>query len=255
MMQFAYSGREGNNMNKLIIANWKMNPQTLDEALSLARASDNNGLVIAPPFPYLISIGKEISHATLGAQDVFWEERGAFTGEVSASELKDIGIRYVIVGHSSRRIEFHETDEMIGKKLVAVIVNTMTPVLCVGETKEEHDKGETEAVIERQVTVALSSVDERDIPIVIAYEPIWAISTAQDAKPDTPENAVQIISFIKDIVVKKGFSHVVYIYGGSVTEGNAQSFLKKNEIDGALVGGASLQADAINAIVKVAQKL
>src|SRR3989344_7660855 len=128
-------------MAKLLIFNWKMNPATLEEALFLGMASDSKNVVVAPPFPFIEEVGKELKKAELGAQDLFWESEGAFTGEVSAKELKNIGVKYVIVGHSERRHKLGETDEVVAKKLKAALDEGLTPVLCVGETKKEKDSG------------------------------------------------------------------------------------------------------------------
>ncbi|MBI3114564.1 MAG: triosephosphate isomerase, partial [Candidatus Harrisonbacteria bacterium] len=143
---------------KLIIANWKMNPTMLEEAVALARATDIEGLVIAPPFPFLEAVGKELKHALLGAQDLFWENPptgGAFTGEVSADELKALGARYVIVGHSERRKNLGETDEMIAKKMKAASDSGLIPVLCVGESREEHDAGRAKEIVNRELRLGL----------------------------------------------------------------------------------------------------
>ncbi len=242
-------------MSKLLIFNWKMNPATLKEASVLAQASDHENVVVAPPFPFMESVADTLIKAKLGAQDLFWEPSGAFTGEVSAQELKNIGVSHVIIGHSERRHKLGETDEVIAKKMKAALSAGLVPVLCVGETKSEKDSGQREAVIERQLKSALSDFQllTPDLGLIVAYEPVWAIGTGD---PETPEHAAETIAFIKSVVsgpdqirgADKGrlqFPDVRVLYGGSVDSKNLGDFLKKEEIDGALVGGASLKTEEI----------
>lgn len=227
-------------MDKLLILNWKMNPGTLKEAVALAKDSDFKSVVVAPPFPFIEEVGKVLKKAKLGAQDIFWESKGAFTGEVSAQELKDLCVEYVIIGHSERRHKLGETDEMIAKKLKAAAENGLTPVLCVGETKKEKDSGKKEAVIERQLKIGLSLLSQKpkakSQKLLVAYEPVWAIGTGD---PETPESARETIQFIKKTLSTK------VLYGGSVNSNNLADYLKFKEIDGALVGGASLNKEEI----------
>src|SRR3989344_6213851 len=145
-------------MSKIIIANWKLNPSSVAEAKKLAKASDLSGLIICPPFPYLEEVGAVIKKAKLGAQDIFWEEKGAFTGEVSGSQEKDLGAEYVIIGHSERRQNLGETDAMVAKKIFAAMNDGLTPVLCVGETQAERDKNKTKEVVERELRTGLSKI-------------------------------------------------------------------------------------------------
>src|SRR3989344_8370843 len=147
-------------MNKLIIANWKMNPTSLKEAEKLAQESDVEGLVICPPFLFLEEVSKIIKKAKLGAQDCFWEEKGAYTGEISPKELKSLGVEYVIIGHSERRQNLGETDEIVAKKIKAAVEEGLTPILCVGETRAERDAGKTKEVVERELKVGLSLVGQ-----------------------------------------------------------------------------------------------
>lgn len=247
---------------KLIIANWKMNPATLNEAVALARATDIDGLVIAPPFPFLEAVKKEIKKATLGAQDVADENPpggGPYTGEVSASELKSLGVQYVIVGHSERR-RLGETDEMIAKKMKAAVDAGLIPVLCVGETAEEHSTGRAKEVVSRELKIGLFLLTLDPKPsmlnaFAIAYEPIWAISTNKNAVADTPEDAANMVVYIRGQLGKLGFPPATpVLYGGSVNAANAEGFLNKKEIDGALVGGASLEPDDIKKIVVEAEE-
>src|SRR3989344_4632314 len=202
-----------NLMNKLIIANWKMNPATTKEAIRLAQESDVEGLVICPPFLFLEEVSKIIKKAKLGAQDCFWEEKGAYTGEISPKELKSLGVKYVIIGHSERRQNLGETDEIVAKKIIAAVNNNLTPILCVGETKEERASGKTEEVVKRELKIGLSLLANQ---------------------PHTLNPKI--------------------IYGGSVNSKNEKSFLKHKEIDGALVGGASLKSKEIKKIVEIGKK-
>lgn len=246
-------------MQKLIIANWKMNPKTVEEAVALARATDVFGLVIAPPFPFLEAVGKELKNASLGAQDLFWENpAGAFTGEVSADELKALGVRHVIVGHSERRKNLGETDEMVAKKMKTAADAGLVPVLCVGESREEHDAGRAKEVVERELKIGLSLLAvsyklKAKSLFAVAYEPIWAISTNKNAIADTPQDAVNMVLYIQEVIRTLGIVEpLAALYGGSVNAANAEGFLSKKEIGGALVGGASLKPEEIKAIVAAA---
>lgn len=252
-------------MSKIIIANWKMNPRSRREAEDLARGSDVEGLIICPPFVFLDDASRMISRAKLGAQDAFWEEVGPYTGEVSAEELKDLGVEYVIVGHSERRQHLSETDEMVAKKIAAAMRAGLTPILCVGETLVERESGKTKEVVGRELEIGLSLVQGYRIQdtgyrglgeMIIAYEPVWAIGTGI---PDSPENMLDMVKFIKSrlsgifkAVIDK--PKVKILYGGSVTSKNAEAFLKHPEIDGALVGGASLKPEEIKKIVEIGKK-
>ena len=235
--------------NKIIIANWKMNPSTLEEAIQLAKESDVEGLVICPPFPFLEEIKKTIKKAKLGAQDLFWAPSGAYTGEVSAKELKNLGVEYVIVGHSERRQNFGETDEMVAKKIKAAADAGLAPILCVGETRAERENNKTQEVIERELKIGLSLIENLKFKIgnlIVAYEPIWAIGTGT---PDTPENMIEIAKFIRSQMSDVGCQ---ILYGGSVTGENVEKFLCHKEINGALVGGASLLGEQIKKIAAIA---
>lgn len=235
-------------MSKLIIANWKMNPSSLEDARLLARESDTDGLVVCPPFLYLEAVRDELNLAGLGAQDLFWEENGAYTGEISPFQLKNIGVRYAIIGHSERRQYLGETDEMVAKKVKACLDFGITPILCVGETKKEHNDNKAQEVVEREVMIGLSLVGGRESLVVIAYEPIWAIGSGI---PDDPENTVKMAEFIR----KTANADVPVLYGGSVTPENADDFLRQKEISGALVGGASLRGESIKAITRIANSV
>lgn len=244
-------------MTKYIIANWKMNPASEAEAVLLAKASDVAGLIIVPPFPFIPAVGKVIKNAELGAQDLFWgNPSGAYTGEVSAEELKSLGVKYVIIGHSERRRDLGETDEMVAKKIKTALESGLTPILCVGESAEERAAGKTEEVIGRELKIGLSlfpaiTYNLKPMTLIIAYEPIWAIGTGT---PDTPQNMLNMVQYIRR-VLKNLFPELVegihMIYGGSITSKNAGDFLKHKEIEGLLVGGASLKPEEIIKIVKL----
>ncbi len=263
-------------MKKLIVANWKENPTTLREAVSLARRiekgiskANKNKVVIVAPFPFLYAVGKVLKHAKLGAQNVFWEDDGAYTGEVSPSMLKNSGVEYVIIGHSERR-RLGETDEIINKKVKTSLKAGLKAILCVGESFETRKMGLASAknFVKDQLKKDLKGISMSHVSahmsLVIAYEPVWAISTNKNARPDKPEDALEMIKFIKDFLhvtchmparrsLGAGGSHVSVLYGGSVTSKNAKSFLQYKEIDGALVGGASLKAEEFSKIVKSAR--
>jgi triosephosphate isomerase len=240
-----------------VAGNWKMN--TLEaEAVSLARvvaeatvgaAAD---VAVCVPFPYLSPVRAALgsSHVGLGAQDVYWEAKGAFTGEVSVAMLQEY-CRYVIIGHSERRQFFGDTDEWVNRKLKAVLVSPIDPIVCVGELLAERQSGETEAVLRRQVQGALDGVDLSE-RITVAYEPVWAIGTGETA---TPEMAQAACLFIRAELrtLGGGVADLVRIqYGGSVNAENAATLLSQPDIDGALVGGAALKADQFAAIVRAA---
>ncbi len=229
---------------KLIVANWKLNTPNLVEWKSFS-APKNVEVVICPPFPYFAEVKKSIK-AKLGAQDVFWEESGAFTGEVSPSILKEQGAEYVIIGHSERRHWLGETDEMINKKIIASVRDGLKVILCVGESKVIRKTGIEEAkkFIAEQLEKDLAGINKEDVKcVVVAYEPIWAIGTGI---PDKPEDSAEMAQFIK---MKTGAR---VIYGGSVNSKNAADFLSHAEIDGALVGGASLDAKEFEKIAEIA---
>jgi len=240
-----------NPMKKLIVANWKMNPQTEQQAIRLARAEDQKGVVICPPFPFLDGVKGKLKKADLGAQDLFWEDPptggGPYTGEVSVLMLKRLGARYVIIGHSERRRWLGETDEMINRKVVSAARGGLKVILCVGEPLSVRKKGlyAAKQFVKSQLRKNLKSVRS---PVIIAYEPIWAIGTG---KPDRPEDTLTMVRFIKGVA---GSSCRV-LYGGSVTSQNVKSFLCYKEMYGALVGGASLKAQEFRKIITIVKKL
>lgn len=247
-----------------IAGNWKMH-LTVQEAGDLAAAVVKAGIdlmeaeiIIAPPFTALSEVRKvlEESHVQLAAQDVFWEDKGAFTGEVSALMLTDIGCQYVIIGHSERRQHFGETDLSVNRKIRASLRHGLFPIVCIGETLEERRRGETMDVMSRQVEAGLEGIGSDDFSrVVVAYEPVWAIGTGLNA---TPSQAEEVHAFIRGKLTSRygngPSSCAIIIYGGSVKPGNAYSLFREKDIDGFLVGGASLEAESFIQISKEAIK-
>src|SRR5579884_361761 len=245
---------------RLIVGNWKMNT-VRQEATELARKlsglirSSNVDVVIAPPYTSLEAVYGVVRDTDihLGAQDVFWETSGAFTGEISPYMLIDAGCRWVIIGHSERRGILGETDDMVHKKVRASLGSGLIPIVCVGETIEERERGKTMRVVESQIENGLKDLNlDNPDKIAIAYEPVWAIGTGKNA---TPEEAAEVHGFIRGIL-KDTFGDVAngirILYGGSVTPANIKGLLFPPDIDGALVGGASLKADSFAKIVQLA---
>jgi len=246
----------------MVAGNWKMN-NNISESINLAKfikentkMSKNGEIVLAPPFTALYSVNDTIkgSHVSLAAQNMYFEDKGAYTGEVSPVMLKDTGCTYVIIGHSERRKYFHETDETVNTKVKKCLASGLKPIICVGETDEEREKGVTEFVVGMQVKKALHGIDRID-DVVIAYEPVWAIGTGKNA---TPIEAEEVHRFIRSIlgdmygdVCKK----IKILYGGSVTLDNIGDLIQMEDIDGALIGGASLKGEGFAGIIeKVAEK-
>jgi len=241
-----------------IAGNWKMH-KSIDEALAFIKAfkalKRNENVDVALCVPYLqLGILKQETEGTsirIGAQNMHFEDQGAFTGEVSAKMLKDIGIDLCIIGHSERREYFNESDASINKKLKTAFINGILPILCVGETLEQREKGKTKAIIERQIKEDLKGIQSEHVAkMVIAYEPIWAIGTGKTA---TPLEANETIAFIRETIKNCYDRHVAeevrIQYGGSVKPDNATEIMKQTDIDGALVGGASLSPEEFIKIV------
>jgi len=244
----------------LIAGNWKMYKTTL-EAKSLVneilekldKNINDREILFCPPFTAISTVGEIIkdSIVELGAQNVYFEKEGAYTGEISPLMLRDLGCTYVIIGHSERRKYFNETDEFLNKKIQSAINNNLKPILCVGESLEIRDKGETISFVVSQIKNCLKNITKEDsLKIVIAYEPIWAIGTGRN---DTPQNANQTIKAIRD-ELENIFGYEIsqkirILYGGSVKPENIDSYMSEKEIDGALVGGASLKADSFLRII------
>jgi triosephosphate isomerase len=245
---------------KIVAGNWKMN-KTVSEALAVVRelrglVSSLPGVevVVAPPFVALHAVAKELegSNVRLAAQNCHWEASGAFTGEVSAGMLKELGCAYVIVGHSERRQFFGETDETVNKRTRAVLKAGMTPIVCVGETLAEREANRTLEVVERQVAGALAGFSGAEVAgFVLAYEPVWAIGTGRTATSEQAQEVHAAIRAQLGRLYDGGTAGRVRIqYGGSVKPDNASELMGKPDVDGALVGGASLKAGDFAAIVR-----
>ncbi len=243
---------------KIIVANWKMQPESLAEAEQILDSVDEYlgslnekefSLVFCPPFVFTEEVGKilrtsHLAHQSeLGVQDIFWEDAGADTGEISGPMLSKLGVRYVIIGHSERRWKLGESDEVVNKKLKAALRNELIPIVCVGErTRDENFK----EFLKEQVLNTFAGLSAGEVErCVVAYEPVWAISTTPGTHPDTPESALESIDIIKKTPLANGYSLMAnrYLYGGSVNSSNVRSFLSKEEIDGVLIGGASVNKE------------
>jgi triosephosphate isomerase len=245
----------------VIAGNWKMNPPRLDEALALAAAVETAAAgtqgvttVICPPTIWLADVSRAVGGGVaIGAQTMHFRERGAFTGETSPLMLAGLA-SFVILGHSERRQYDGETDEGVGRKVAAAVRHGLRPIAAVGERAEERHTGETEAVIDRQVRAALAGLERiAGTGLVIAYEPVWAIGTGDAASPEDAQAVAAEIRAILRELDPDGADEVPIQYGGSVTDANAHDFFRQPEIDGALVGGASLKADVFVAILRAAE--
>jgi triosephosphate isomerase len=247
-----------------IAANWKMN-KTVEQARSLVssmsaklREINDVEVVLCPPFTSLPAVSAllEGSDIGLGAQDMYWEEKGAFTGEVSPLMVREL-CKYVILGHSERRTYFGETDETLNSRVRAAETYDLTPIVCVGETLEQYESKRTSEVVARQIRLGLADVSSGFAPrLVVAYEPVWAIGTG---KASSGENANEVVAKVIRPALSELFGGgtaqaIRVLYGGSVTAANAAEFFRQPEIDGALVGGASLKADEFIAITKAASR-
>ena len=245
--------------NKFIAGNWKMN-KTVAETRQFIReliplvAGVKNRVALCVPYTDLAAAVEETkgTNIAVGAQNVHWAESGAFTGEISVAMLKEIGVEYVVIGHSERRQYFGETDETVLKRTLAALGGGLKPIVCVGETLAERESGKTRDVLARQISEGLKDVSAADIgSVVIAYEPVWAIGTGKTA---TNDEANEAIGFIRSLLAEKygkDAADGVYMqYGGSMNEKNAEALLSMSEIDGGLIGGASLVPQKFEAIIK-----
>lgn len=246
-----------------VIGNWKMN-NVVSESLMLVaglqahiKVPQGIKVVIAPPYTSLYSVGIAIADSTikLGAQDLYHEDKGAFTGQISGAFLKDIGCEYVIIGHSERRKYFGETNESVNKKIFAALRNDLVPILCVGETLEERESSRTFEVLDRQLKGALVELKHKDLEnFIIAYEPVWAIGTGKNATTAQIEEAHH---FIRNCVAKiydaPTANNISILYGGSVKASNAGEIFAQPNVNGVLVGGASLDAKGFADIAAQAQ--
>ncbi|MBN3038449.1 MAG: triose-phosphate isomerase [Candidatus Omnitrophica bacterium] len=252
-------------MRKPIIAgNWKLN-KNIKETVELLEALKKEladikdvDIAVCPVFTSLVDAAKAIegSNIKLGAQNVYWEDSGAYTGEIAPAMLKEIGCTYVIIGHSERRTYFGESNETVNKKIKAALVHGLLPIMCIGERLEEREQGKTFAVLEDHLQGGLEGISADDmLKIIIAYEPVWAIGTGKTA---TPQQAQEAHKYIRDFLKKKyneDIAAAVRIqYGGSVKPANISELMAQEDLDGALVGGASLKVDSFSQIVKGARK-
>jgi triosephosphate isomerase len=252
-------------MRKPFLAgNWKMNTDSAS-AVALAEgvvkgsethAGKTIDVAVIPPFVYLQSVGKSLksSHVALGAQDIYFEPKGAFTGEISPAMLKDVGCTYALCGHSERRHVIGETDELVNKKVTAAISGGLLPILCVGETIEQRKAEKTSEVVTRQVKAGLAGLGaEKAAAVTIAYEPVWAIGTGLNA---TPDQAQEVHVMIRDLIAEmydRNLADEMRIqYGGSAKPANAAELMSQPDVDGLLVGGASLRAEDFCAMIEAA---
>ncbi len=248
----------GKYRKKIVAGNWKMN-KSISDALLLAEAIKRElaecsevDVVLCPPFTCLKAVGEMIENSSikLGAQNMHWEGSGAYTGEISAAMLRDIFCHYVILGHSERRSFFKETDVMVNKKVKAAITAHLTPIVCVGESLEERKAGLTTSVVTKQVKNSLAELGNDLAKVIVAYEPLWAIGTGETA---TPEQAQETHAVIRNVLADIGGNDIAESvriqYGGSVKPENSAELFRQSDIDGGLIGGASLDAHAFSSIV------
>nr|VDS10903.1 Triosephosphate isomerase [uncultured bacterium] len=251
---------------KIIIANWKMNPETFSEARELFGAVKREAkkaefrvlgieIIIAPPAIWLPQLRiSESDNIELGAQNMHWAEKGAYTGEISPIMLKDAMVKYVIIGHSERRINFGETDEMVNAKILAAFKNKLMPILCIGETLEEKKEEKTQDVIKKQISNAFIDIMEDEVEankIFIVYEPIWAIGSGLIPTFDDILSAKLLIKkILASLFSRKVADKVPILYGGSVSGQNVKDIVNKGSMDGLLVGGASIKANEFINIIK-----
>jgi triosephosphate isomerase len=249
----------------MMAGNWKMN-KTIAEATELAQsiqeqieAHTNVDRVLCPPFVSLPAVSAILAGSTLatGAQNVHWAESGAYTGEVSAPMLADL-VTYVIIGHSERRQYFAETDETVNQKVHAALSHDLIPIICVGESLEQNEAGETNAIVGQQVRAALLDVAaDRVRDLVIAYEPIWAIGTGKAATAGQANETCGgvVRQMLADLYGADVAQEVQILYGGSTNDGNIAEFMQESDIDGALIGGASLKVDSYSAMVRITSEM
>ncbi|HRP01731.1 MAG TPA: triose-phosphate isomerase [Candidatus Kapabacteria bacterium] len=251
-------------MRKFLIAgNWKMN-LSFQEAINLSSNINNDyeakmlhsDVLICPPTIWLQAIRSKLagSKIQIGSQNCFYEDKGAFTGEISITMLEDINIQYSIIGHSERRHIFLENDKLINLKLKALLNSTVNPILCIGETLEERQSHKTFQVLEQQISKAFDDINNEDLlRVTLAYEPVWAIGTGVSA---SSEQAQEVHSFLRNFINDNyGISDNRILYGGSLNENNAEELLKMPDIDGGLIGGASLKLNSFVTIIKIADTI
>lgn len=247
---------------KLIVANWKNHPNSLAEAQQILDFIDeylgstesrfsNIGLVFCPPFVFIEEVAKIlktshlVSQSELGAQDIFWDDSGSSTGEISGPMLTKLGVRYVIIGHSERRWKLNESNEIVNKKLRVALRNELVPIVCIGE--KTRDDNFREFVKEQLIATFNGLFTDEISRCIIAYEPVWAISTNQGSRPDTPESANESLKIIENTLIRDCKLEIrnlpKILYGGSITSANAKDFLHNDKFDGVLVGGASVNKE------------
>lgn len=248
-------------MKKLIIGNWKMNPATSEEAEALFRIIERklkavnpaSKVVVCPPFVFLPQLARLAEKITLGAQNVSWAEEGALTGEISASELKQLGIEYSIVGHSERRLYLGETDSVVNAKILELLKHKLTPVVCLGGEADAAEE-KMESLVSRQLTACIKDLEKLDLKkLIYVYEPTWAISTMKNSRPATSAHALKLINHIRNLLanrIGKEADLIPVLYGGTVNEENVSEYARHPEISGALVGAASLEAENFWRIVE-----
>ena len=251
-------------MNKsLVVGNWKMNCG-LEEAITLAKEiskalNELKGveIVLCPPYPYLFAVKNEIENSSirLGSQNLYWEEKGAFTGEISVTMISEI-CEYVIIGHSERRQIFGETDEIVNKKLSSAIRFGISPILCVGENLVQRENGEAASVVSRQIEAGLDGIQSPD-GLAVAYEPIWAIGTGIPATPEIVSEVMggTITKTLNKLYGEERTAQIPLLYGGSVSGQNIESFAALDCINGALVGGASLRSNEFSDIASITSRI
>ncbi len=238
-------------MVPIIAGNWKMNKDPAEsrslvlDLLSLIGEVREREIILIPPFTSLAAVAEIIrnSKVKLGAQNMYWEKSGAYTGEISGLFLRSLGCEYVIIGHSERRHVMGETDEMLNKKLKTALEIGLISIFCVGETEREREQGKTREVISRQLELGLKGIENEVHKVVFAYEPVWAIGTGKTA---TPKQAAEVHQFIRAQLRKKS----TILYGGSVKPDNVDTLMAEQEIEGVLVGGASLKPDSFSRIIQ-----
>ena len=243
---------------KVIAGNWKMNMlpdetiKFIDEIAPLVKDTENEVILCVPYTDLFYALlTAQNTNIKIGAQNMHWEEKGAFTGEVSGKMLKAIGVKYVIIGHSERRQYFAETDESVNKKIKAAFENNLNPIVCVGETLEQREEGKTEEIITNQTRLALEGLTNEQVKnTIIAYEPIWAIGTGKTATSEDANNSIKAIrKEIEKNYGKEVAEEVIIQYGGSVKSQNAKELFTTSDVDGGLVGGASLKVEEFSKIV------
>jgi len=247
------------NRRPILAGNWKMNKTTTEardlvtKLAPLVAGVKDRDIVLAPPYTALQAVGEAArgTNMALAAQNLHWEDKGAYTGEISAEMLLDLGCKYVIIGHSERRQYFGETDETVNKKVKQALKKGLLPIMCVGETLAEREAGKLDDVINRQVAGGLKDITAPDMTkIVIAYEPVWAIGTGKTATPEQANDVHGLIrKKVKSLYTAEVADGLRIQYGGSVTPENVSQLMAKPDIDGALVGGASLKPESFAALV------